>query len=69
MNLLFSSWVPCAHCLILSVCPHAEKFNIEGNNHGCKLKCIFFCLRLEIPILGTFGPKNQNCPFKLKYFT
>ena len=26
-------------------------------------------LRLEIPFLGKFGPKNQNCQFKLKFGT
>ena len=27
---------------------------------------LFVCLRLEIFFLGKFGPKNQNCQFKLK---
>ena len=26
----------------------------------------FFCFRLEIPFLGKFDPKIQNCQFKLK---
>ena len=34
--------------------------------HG---KVWFFCFRLEIPLLGKFGPKNQNCHFKLKIGT
>ena len=34
--------------------------------HG---KVRFFCFRLEIPLLGKFGPKNQNCHFKLKIGT
>ena len=29
----------------------------------------FFCFRLEKPFLGEFGPKNQNCQFKLKLGT
>ena len=29
--------------------------------------CLHF--RLEIPFLGKFGPKNQNCQFKLKFDT
>ena len=27
----------------------------------------FLCFRLEIPFLGQFGPKNQNCKIKLKF--
>ena len=27
----------------------------------------FFLFRLEIPILGKFGPQNQNYQFKLKF--
>ena len=27
------------------------------------------CFRLEIPFLGKFGPKNQNCQFILKFGT
>ena len=27
------------------------------------------CFRLEIHFLGKFGPKNQNCQFKLKFDT
>ena len=30
------------------------------------LNSFFFGLSSEIPILGEFGPKNQNCHFKLK---
>ena len=33
----------------------------NGNVH-------FFCFR-EIPFLGKFGPKNQNCQFELKFGT
>ena len=29
----------------------------------------FSCFPREIPFLGKFGPKNQNCQFKLKYNT
>ena len=29
----------------------------------------FFCFGLETPILGKFGPTNQNCQFKLKFGT
>ena len=28
-----------------------------------------FSVRLEVPILGIFGPKNQICQFKLKFDT
>ena len=27
------------------------------------------CFRLEIPFLGKFSPKNQNCQFILKFGT
>ena len=27
----------------------------------------FFRFWLEVPFLGKFGPKNQNCHFKLKF--
>ena len=29
----------------------------------------FFGFQPEITFLGKFGPKNQNCPFKLKFGT
>ena len=29
----------------------------------------FFGFWVEIPLLGKFGPKNQNCHFKLKFGT
>ena len=29
----------------------------------------FICFRPDIPFLGKFGPKNQNCQFKLKFGT
>ena len=31
--------------------------------------CLFVCLSSEIPILGEFGPKTQNCHFNLKFVT
>ena len=35
----------------------------------CRIQwwCHFFCFRLETSFLGKFGPKNQNCQFKLKF--
>ena len=27
------------------------------------------CFRLEIPFLGMFGPKTENCQFQLKFDT
>ena len=37
----------------------------------CRIQwwCSFFCFWLEMPFLGKFGPKNQNCHFKLKFGT
>ena len=32
------------------------------------MDCLF-CFPLEIPFLGKFGPKSQNCQFKLKFGT
>ena len=32
-------------------------------------KVLFFCLKVEIPFLGKFGPKKQNCQFKLELGT
>ena len=29
----------------------------------------FVCFRLEIPFLGKFGPKSQNCQFQMKFDT
>ena len=29
----------------------------------------FFCFLPDIPFLGKFGPKNQNCLFKVKFDT
>ena len=29
----------------------------------------FFCFRVETPFFSKFGPKNQNCKFKLKFGT
>ena len=31
--------------------------------------CLLNCFRPEIPFLGKFGPKIQNCHFKLKFGT
>ena len=46
---------------VASVGPRAEKLNIVNNDHGRPL-----CFRPEIPFLGKFSPKNQNCQFELK---
>ena len=37
----------------------------------CRIQwcCSLFCFWVEIPFLGKFGPKNQNCHFKLKIGT
>ena len=37
----------------------------------CRIQwcCSLFCFWVEIPFLGKFGPKNQNCHFKLKFRT
>ena len=37
----------------------------------CRIQsgCSLFCVRRETPFLGKFGPKNQNCQFKLKFGT
>ena len=37
----------------------------------CRIQwcCSFSCFWVEIPFLGKFGPKNQNCHFKLKFGT
>ena len=29
----------------------------------------FFCFPREIPFLGKFGPKSENCQFKVKLDT
>ena len=50
----------------MSVGPRAGKFNIVSNDHG---RIQFFSLRPEIPVLGKFRPKNQNCLLKLKFGT
>ena len=34
----------------------------NGNVH-------FFCFQPEIPFLGKFGPKNQNCQVELEFGT
>ena len=38
--------------------PRTEKFNTVSNDRAT-----------EIPFTGKFGPKNQNCQFKLKFCT
>ena len=43
---------------VVYVGPHAEKFDIVSNDHGCTHKCNFW---------GNSGPKYQNCQFKLKF--
>ena len=37
----------------------------------CRIQWCYslFCFWVEIPFLGKFGPKNQNCHFKLKFGT
>ena len=35
----------------------------------CSNDVHFFSFRAEMPILGKFGPKNQNCQFKVKLDT
>ena len=37
------------------------------NSMAGGVHCI--CFRLEIPFLGKFGPKNENCQFQLKFGT
>ena len=46
-------------CVCLSVGLGAEKFNIVSNDHGRTPTGNTF--------LGKFGPKYQNCQFKLKF--
>ena len=46
-----------------------EKFNIECKDYSRTQKCDFFSFRPEIPFLGKFDPKNQNCQFKRKFGT
>ena len=54
---------------VVSVGPRAEKFNIVSNDHGGTHKCDYYRFQPEIPFLGKFGPKNENCQFKLKFGT
>ena len=37
--------------------------------HNLVVEFTFFCFRQDIPFLDKFGPKNQNCLFKLKLGT
>ena len=46
-----------------------QKFNIVSNDHGHTQKCDFSVLDWKYPFLGKFGPKIQNCLFKVKYGT
>ena len=41
----------------------ASQFKYVEFNDGVD----FFCFRLKILFWGKFGPKNQNCQFKLKF--
>ena len=52
---------PLSHVIIHLIC--AQNFNIVSKDHR---RTRFFRFRLEAPFLGKFGPKNQNCQFKLK---
>ena len=54
----------------MSVSPCTEKFNIVSRDNGSFNSGVhFFCFIPETPFLGKFGPKNQNCQFKLKFGT
>ena len=51
-------------------------FSLERNlvsslTRICKIQwwCLFYWFRLETACLDKFGPKNQNCHFKLKFCT
>ena len=52
---------------VVSVGPHVEKFNIVSIDHGSMHNCDFS--DCKYPSLGKFGPKYQNCQFKLKFGT
>ena len=55
---------------IVFVGPRVEKFNIVNNDHArTHAKVSFFCSRSEISFLSKFGPKYENCQFKLKFDT
>ena len=54
---------------VLFVGRYVQKFNIVSNDHGHTQKCDFFVLDWKYPFLGKFGPKIQNCLFKVKYGT
>ena len=41
----------------------------SSNMHNLVVAFTFSVFRLEIPFLGKFFPKNQNCYFKLKFST
>ena len=51
----------------MSVRHHTENFGIVSDEHGGMQKCDFFFFRPEMPFLGKFGPKNQNCHMKVKF--
>ena len=49
-----------------------EKFRLFSPNLDMQNSVVmftFFQFRRQIPFLGTFGPKNQNCQFILKFDT
>ena len=49
----------------MSVCFHAEKFNVVSKDHGRMHKCI--CpFSTGDSLFGKFGPKSKSCQFKLK---
>ena len=43
-------------------------FTTQKANACSLLECLL-CFPLEIPFLGKFSPKTQNCQFKLKFDT
>ena len=49
--------------------PMQKKINIVRNDRGHAPKMQIFSFRPEIPFLGRFGQKNQNCQSKLKFCT
>ena len=53
---------------VVSVGPRAEKFNLVCNDHG-RMKMEFFYFKSEVPFLGKFDQKTQNCLFKVKFGT
>ena len=62
-NTLFRQiWSKASKFLVSAEVWYLEYFEYVEFNGGVP----FFCFRLEIPFLGKFGPKTQNCQFKLK---